>query len=327
MQRGDARHRSLPEPVRRDRPDLAAAPHVRADHLPALAHPPGDAAREAEARAPDLEVVGDLERGRRPGRGRGRDGGDRRLPARPRSASRLSAPACRRGSCSTGRPEPARRCSRRRSPTSPARASTRRAPRRSSRCSRASAQHGSASSSRRRGRTRRRSSSSTSSTPSARPAPVSGFNREQDQTLNQLLVELDGFGNREQVVVMGASNRLQDLDPALLRPGRFDRQVLVVAAGPRRPRGDPPRAHAREAARRGRRPDRHRPPDRGPHRRRPRQHRQRGGDLRRPRQPAVHPPGALRRRHGARHRRPPAAQGRCPRRRSESLPTTRAATR
>jgi len=54
-----------------------------------------------------------------------------------------------------------------------------------------------------------------------------GFNREQDQTLNQLLVELDGFDNGHQVVVMGASNRLQDLDPALLRPGRFDRQMLV----------------------------------------------------------------------------------------------------
>src|ERR671929_1190509 len=54
-----------------------------------------------------------------------------------------------------------------------------------------------------------------------------GFNREQDQTLNQLLVELDGFGSADQVVVMGASNRLQDLDPALLRPGRFDRQMLV----------------------------------------------------------------------------------------------------
>ena len=54
-----------------------------------------------------------------------------------------------------------------------------------------------------------------------------GFNREQDQTLNQLLVELDGFDGARQVVVMGASNRLQDLDPALLRPGRFDRQLLV----------------------------------------------------------------------------------------------------
>src|SRR3954464_6821775 len=54
-----------------------------------------------------------------------------------------------------------------------------------------------------------------------------GFNREQDQTLNQLLVELDGFEGAQQVVVMGASNRIQDLDTALLRPGRFDRQMLV----------------------------------------------------------------------------------------------------
>jgi cell division protease FtsH len=56
-----------------------------------------------------------------------------------------------------------------------------------------------------------------------------GFSREQDQTLNQLLVELDGFESCDQVIVMGASNRLQDLDAALLRPGRFDRQVLVAA--------------------------------------------------------------------------------------------------
>jgi cell division protease FtsH len=55
-----------------------------------------------------------------------------------------------------------------------------------------------------------------------------GFNREQDQTLNQLLVELDGFANEAQVVVMAASNRIQDLDPALLRPGRIDRQLLVA---------------------------------------------------------------------------------------------------
>jgi cell division protease FtsH len=54
-----------------------------------------------------------------------------------------------------------------------------------------------------------------------------GFNREQDQTLNQLLVELDGFSPADRIVVMAASNRIGDLDPALLRPGRFDRQILV----------------------------------------------------------------------------------------------------
>jgi cell division protease FtsH len=55
-----------------------------------------------------------------------------------------------------------------------------------------------------------------------------GIHREHDQTLNQLLVELDGFSARDEVIVMAASNRLQDLDPALLRPGRFDRQVNVA---------------------------------------------------------------------------------------------------
>lgn len=55
----------------------------------------------------------------------------------------------------------------------------------------------------------------------------SGGNNEREQTLNQLLVEMDGFEGSEDVVVIAASNLLETLDPALLRPGRFDRQVYV----------------------------------------------------------------------------------------------------
>ena len=53
------------------------------------------------------------------------------------------------------------------------------------------------------------------------------ISREKDQTLNQLLVEMDGFADRRDVIVIAASNRVDGLDPALLRPGRFDRQILV----------------------------------------------------------------------------------------------------
>ena len=51
---------------------------------------------------------------------------------------------------------------------------------------------------------------------------------EKDQTLNQLLVEMDGFGGNDEVVVIAASNLIEKLDPALLRPGRFDRQIYVA---------------------------------------------------------------------------------------------------
>ena len=56
---------------------------------------------------------------------------------------------------------------------------------------------------------------------------LGGGHDEREQTLNQLLVEMDGFGSNEGVVVLAATNRVDILDPALLRPGRFDRQVYV----------------------------------------------------------------------------------------------------
>ncbi len=61
----------------------------------------------------------------------------------------------------------------------------------------------------------------------ARGANPMGSNSEREQTLNQLLVELDGFDSKSGVVLLGATNRPEILDPALLRAGRFDRQVLV----------------------------------------------------------------------------------------------------
>ena len=102
---------------------------------------------------------------------------------------------------------------------------------------------------------------------------------ERDQTLNQLLVEMDGFTTHKDVVVIAASNLLDKLDPALLRPGRFDRQIFV----------SPPDVVGRErilqvhseqqAARRDSRPAAPGAPDRGPDRSRPGKHLQRGRDL------------------------------------------------
>lgn len=57
---------------------------------------------------------------------------------------------------------------------------------------------------------------------------MGGSHDEREQTLNQLLVEMDGFGVNEGIIVMAATNRVDVLDPAILRPGRFDRQVAVA---------------------------------------------------------------------------------------------------
>ena len=82
-----------------------------------------------------------------------------------------------------------------------------------------------------------------------RGAGLGGGNDEREQTLNQLLVEMDGFDDQTSVIVLAATNRPDVLDPALLRPGRFDRQVTVALPGSGGPRGDPADPHTCDPAR------------------------------------------------------------------------------
>ena len=169
-------------------------------------------------------------RGRRRGEGRGQ--GDRRLPSEPAPLLDPRRP----------RPEgrPARRAARHRQDAAGAvdrrrggravpvrqRLRLRRDVCRRRRGARAAPVQGSALA------TSRASCSSTSSTPSAAAAAASSLSHEErEQTLNQLLVEMDGFAPHRGIVVMAATNRQDILDPALLRPGRFDRQVTVGRPG------------------------------------------------------------------------------------------------
>ena len=87
-----------------------------------------------------------------------------------------------------------------------------------------------------------------------RGAGLGGSHDEREQTLNQILVEMDGFDTNTNVIVIAATNRPDILDPALLRPGRFDRQVILDAPGQQGPRDDPRCPHEGQAVREGRRP-------------------------------------------------------------------------
>ncbi|MCK7461423.1 MAG: AAA family ATPase [Sphingobacterium sp.] len=87
-----------------------------------------------------------------------------------------------------------------------------------------------------------------------RGAGLGGGHDEREQTLNQLLVEMDGFESNEGVILIAATNRPDVLDPALLRPGRFDRRVVVDRPDVQRARGHPRGPHAEDPARRRRGP-------------------------------------------------------------------------
>ena len=134
-----------------------------------------------------------------------------------------------------------------------------------------------------------------------RGAGLGGGNDEREQTLNQLLVEMDGFEATMGVIVIAATNRPDVLDPALLRPGRFDRQVVVPLPGHPRPRGDPQGAHAQGAARARREARHHRARHPRLLGRRPREPRERGGAVRRARQQAPGRHGRFRARQGQDH--------------------------
>ena len=127
-----------------------------------------------------------------------------------------------------------------------------------------------------------------------RGAGIGQGNDEREQTLNQILVEMDGFSGDGGLVVMGATNRPDILDPALLRPGRFDRQVVDRHARRPWPPRDPAAARRQAAARTGRLSRGGRPRDARLQRRRARERDQRGGAAERSRRSRPDRPGDAR---------------------------------
>ena len=109
-----------------------------------------------------------------------------------------------------------------------------------------------------------------------RGAGLGGGHDEREQTLNQMLVEMDGFDVKGGVILIAATNRPDILDPALLRPGRFDRQIVVDRPDLEGRKAILDGARQGQAARARRRPRRRRPAHARLHRRRPGQPGQRG---------------------------------------------------
>ena len=137
-----------------------------------------------------------------------------------------------------------------------------------------------------------------------RGAGLGGGHDEREQTLNQLLVEMDGFEAKDNIIMIAATNRPDILDPALLRPGRFDRQITVDRPD-RKGRAKILEVHTRGKPLAKEHQHRHaRRPDAGLHRRRPVQPGQRGRPARRPHRQEGDHAGRARRGHHARRRRP-----------------------
>ena len=139
-----------------------------------------------------------------------------------------------------------------------------------------------------------------------RGAGMGGGHDEREQTLNQLLVEMDGFDVRGGVILIAATNRPDVLDPALLRPGRFDRQIGVDAPD-LNGRHQILKVHSRgKPMAPGRRPAQRRASYAGLHRRRPGQRAQRGRPADRPPEPEADRRRGARRGDRPRDRRPAA---------------------